>query len=108
MDVGYTAVPAVVDLDIRTARLVLAEHEFAGQTEGVVSALHGIGEDAAHPLVSIGDSLESKPEPVDMVLTNPPFGKKSSFTIVGKGGKTRPARFPTAGPIFGLLRAINS
>ena len=70
--------------------------------------LHGIGEDAAHPLVSIGDSLDSKPEPVDMVLTNPPFGKKSSFTIVGKGGRTRPARFPTAGQTFGLLQAISS
>jgi type I restriction enzyme M protein len=26
-------------------------------------------------------------EPVDMVLTNPPFGKKSSFTIIGADGK---------------------
>jgi type I restriction enzyme M protein len=51
--------------------------------------LHGIGTDPKRPVVEIGDSLESKPkdEPVDMVLTNPPFGKKSSFTIIGKGGK---------------------
>jgi type I restriction enzyme M protein len=49
--------------------------------------LHGIGTDPNHPVVSIGDSLESKSEPVSMVLTNPPFGKKSSFTIIGEDGK---------------------
>ena len=49
--------------------------------------LHGIGTDPKQPVVSIRDSLVSKPEPVDMVLTNPPFGKKSSFTIVGEDGK---------------------
>jgi type I restriction enzyme M protein len=49
--------------------------------------LHGIGTDHRRPVVEIYDSLESKAEPVDMVLTNPPFGKKSSFTIVGAGGK---------------------
>lgn len=51
--------------------------------------LHGIGTDPKHPAVSIGDSLEKATEPaVDMVLTNPPFGKKSSFTIIGKDGKS--------------------
>ncbi len=54
--------------------------------------LHGIGPDPNHPVVSIGDSLESMPEQVDMVLTNPPFGKKSSFTIVGKDGKNQTDR----------------
>jgi type I restriction enzyme M protein len=49
--------------------------------------LHGIGTDPKHPAISIGDSLETRPELVDMVLTNPPFGKKSSFTIVGADGK---------------------
>jgi type I restriction enzyme M protein len=49
--------------------------------------LHGIGTDHTHPVISIADSLESKAEPADMVLTNPPFGKKSSFTIIGAGGK---------------------
>ena len=49
--------------------------------------LHGIGTDSKQRLVSIGDSLISKPEQVDMVLTNPPFGKKSSFTIIGADGK---------------------
>jgi type I restriction enzyme M protein len=51
--------------------------------------LHGLGADADHPVVSIGDSLEKEPEPVEMVLTNPPFGKKSSFTIIGKDGKSQ-------------------
>lgn len=50
--------------------------------------LHGIGTDHSHPVISIFDSLESKAEPVDMVLTNPPFGKKSSFTIIGADGKS--------------------
>jgi type I restriction enzyme M protein len=49
--------------------------------------LHGIGTNPKHPVISIADSLESKSEPVDMVLTNPPFGKKSSFTIIGADGK---------------------
>lgn len=51
--------------------------------------LHGIGTDYHHPVVSIYDSLETQAEPVDIVLTNPPFGKKSSFTIIGKTGKTQ-------------------
>jgi type I restriction enzyme M protein len=51
--------------------------------------LHGIGTDHKHPAISISDSLESKAEPVDMVLTNPPFGKKSSFVIIGAAGKNQ-------------------
>lgn len=51
--------------------------------------LRGIGTESEHPVVSIADSLESRGEPVDMVLTNPPFGKKSSFTIVGKDGRNQ-------------------
>ena len=50
--------------------------------------LHGIGTDHNHPVISIGDSLEAKAEPVDIILTNPPFGKKSSFTIIGANGKS--------------------
>ncbi len=51
--------------------------------------LHGIGANPDHPMVSVRDSLETKTESVDMVLTNPPFGKKSSFTIVGEDGKSQ-------------------
>jgi type I restriction enzyme M protein len=64
--------------------------------------LHGIGTNSRHPVVEICDSLESKPksEPVDMVLTNPPFGKKSSFTIVGKGGKNQTDKISYQRPDF--------
>ena len=54
--------------------------------------LHGIGTDHKNPVISIYDSLESKAERVDMVLTNPPFGKKSSFIIVGADGKKQTDR----------------
>ncbi|MCC7164562.1 MAG: SAM-dependent DNA methyltransferase [Anaerolineae bacterium] len=48
--------------------------------------LHGIGGDAS-PIV-VGDSLASDPgDRFDLVMTNPPFGKKSSITIVGEDGK---------------------
>jgi len=58
--------------------------------------LHGIGTDPRHPVVEIRDSLESKSERVDMVLTNPPFGKKSSFTIIGADGKHHTDKFSYA------------
>ncbi|MEQ8190065.1 MAG: class I SAM-dependent DNA methyltransferase [Candidatus Eremiobacterota bacterium] len=48
--------------------------------------LHGIGGDESP--VEVGDALMSDPgERFDMVLTNPPFGKKSSITIVNGDGK---------------------
>ena len=51
--------------------------------------LHGIGGDDSP--VQVGDALVSDPgERFNIVLTNPPFGKKSSVTIVngeGKAGK---------------------
>ena len=57
--------------------------------------LHGIGSPAdakgkggAESPVTVGDSLISDPGVrFDMVLTNPPFGKKSSVTIVNGEGK---------------------
>jgi len=49
--------------------------------------LHGIGSQDDEPIV-VGDSLAADPgERFDLVLTNPPFGKKSSTTIVGEEGK---------------------
>jgi len=48
--------------------------------------LHGLG-GGDKALVKIGDSLLTKPAKVDMVLTNPPFGKKSSFTVISDDGK---------------------
>jgi type I restriction enzyme M protein len=48
--------------------------------------LHGIGGEVL-PL-TVGDSLAADPgERFSLILTNPPFGKKSSTTIVGEDGK---------------------
>jgi type I restriction enzyme M protein len=54
--------------------------------------LHGIGAgpgqavDAAHVPVMVKDALAGKHGEYEMVLTNPPFGKKSSVTIVNEAG----------------------
>lgn len=49
--------------------------------------LHGIGADESP--INVGDSLITEPsEHFDVVLTNPPFGKKSSVTIVNEDGKS--------------------
>ncbi|WP_097991057.1 HsdM family class I SAM-dependent methyltransferase [Methyloterricola oryzae] len=48
--------------------------------------LHGIGSQDFEPIV-VSDSLAADPgDRFDLVLTNPPFGKKSSTTIVGEEG----------------------
>ena len=48
--------------------------------------LHGIGGETS--LVDVDDSLESdKGKRYNQVLTNPPFGKKSSITIINENGK---------------------
>lgn len=48
--------------------------------------LHGIGGEESP--IEVGDSLISDPgDRFDMVLTNPPFGKKSSITITNGEGK---------------------
>ena len=52
--------------------------------------LHGIGgEDETDLPVITRDALAAKHGEYDVVLTNPPFGKKSSVTIVGEGGDTQ-------------------
>jgi type I restriction enzyme M protein len=49
--------------------------------------LHGIGGDTLP--IKVADSLASDPgDRFEIVLTNPPFGKKSSITIVNGEGKT--------------------
>jgi type I restriction enzyme M protein len=51
--------------------------------------LHGIGTPEGESLVTVDDALRAKPsEHFDMVLTNPPFGKKSSYKIVNAEGDT--------------------
>ncbi|MBI1851997.1 MAG: SAM-dependent DNA methyltransferase [Planctomycetes bacterium] len=50
--------------------------------------LHGIGGDADATLpLQTRDALASKHGEYDMVLANPPFGKKSSVTIVNEAGE---------------------
>jgi type I restriction enzyme M protein len=54
--------------------------------------LHGIGSPEYEPIV-VQDSLAADPgERFNLVLTNPPFGKKSSITIVGEDGKAAKER----------------
>ncbi len=53
--------------------------------------LHGIGPDDTKrkPPVKTDDALRSEPsELVDVVLTNPPFGKRSSITVINEEGET--------------------
>lgn len=49
--------------------------------------LHGIGAEDAQSPIAVDDALKADPgERYEMVLTNPPFGKKSSMTIVNAEG----------------------
>ncbi|MGH2711534.1 MAG: N-6 DNA methylase [Actinomycetota bacterium] len=48
--------------------------------------LHGVGGDESP--ITVGDSLAADPgDRFEMVLTNPPFGKKSSVTVVNEAGE---------------------
>src|SRR4051794_20885036 len=52
--------------------------------------LHGIGgaDLNATPPIEVRDALLQEPtEKVDLVLANPPFGKKSSITVIGEDGR---------------------
>ncbi len=50
--------------------------------------LHGIGSEKSVP-IRVADALAADPgERFDVVLANPPFGKKSSTMIVGENGRT--------------------
>lgn len=52
--------------------------------------LHGIGNASAESPIHVDDALKSDPgERFEMVLTNPPFGKKSSITITNADGEGR-------------------
>ncbi|MFE5663315.1 N-6 DNA methylase [Streptomyces niveus] len=51
--------------------------------------LHGIGDSEGDSLISVGDALAEKPgKHASLVLANPPFGKKSSITVIGTDGKS--------------------
>ncbi len=52
--------------------------------------LHGIGVNGGESPIHVSDSLAAHPgQYFDMVLTNPPFGKKSSVTFVTDEGEIR-------------------
>jgi type I restriction enzyme M protein len=52
--------------------------------------LHGIGANGGESPIRVADSLAAHPgKYFDMVLTNPPFGKKSSVTFVTDEGEVR-------------------
>jgi len=52
--------------------------------------LHGIGANGGSSPIHVGDSLGKDPgQRFSMVLTNPPFGKKSSVTFITEEGETR-------------------
>ena len=54
--------------------------------------LHGIGSQDFEPVV-VADALAADPgDRFNLVLTNPPFGKKSSTTIVGEEGRASKER----------------
>ena len=54
--------------------------------------LHGIGSQDYEP-IEVADSLAADPgERFKIVLTNPPFGKKSSYTVVGQEGEVSKER----------------
>jgi type I restriction enzyme M protein len=51
--------------------------------------LHGIGAPEADSPIRVDDSLKADPGMrFEMVLTNPPFGKKSSITVINVEGES--------------------
>jgi type I restriction enzyme M protein len=50
--------------------------------------LHGIGDETADSPIAVEDALAGTSERFEMVLTNPPFGRKSSINIVNAEGET--------------------
>lgn len=76
--------------------------------------LHGVGNHSSP--VHQGDALASDPgDRFDVVMTNPPFGKKSSYTVVGEDGQVVTERenyeredfkFTTSNKQFNFLQHI--
>ena len=53
--------------------------------------LHGIGDEEHDSPIVVDDALKADPgERFEMVLTNPPFGRKSSMTFVSEEGEVGP------------------
>ncbi len=52
--------------------------------------LHGIGSGSNISPIKVADSLAADPgDRFDMILSNPPFGKKSSITIISDSGESK-------------------
>lgn len=52
--------------------------------------LHGIGHDSDDSPIAVEDSLANRPaQTFDVVLANPPFGKKSSVTFITEAGEAK-------------------
>ncbi len=50
--------------------------------------LHGVGRADSAPVIDVRDALSSTPaKRASVVLANPPFGKRSSITVVGEDGR---------------------
>jgi len=50
--------------------------------------LHGIGKPTGDSLITVGDALTADPRDFySVVLANPPFGRKSSMTMIGADGR---------------------
>ena len=50
--------------------------------------LHGVGRAESEPVIDVRDALSTTPsDRASVVLANPPFGKRSSITVVGENGK---------------------
>ncbi|WP_329562100.1 type I restriction-modification system subunit M [Kitasatospora sp. NBC_01266] len=49
--------------------------------------LHGIVQPSDNSPIDVGDSLAQRAKPVSLVLSNPPFGTKSSVTMIGDDGR---------------------
>lgn len=65
--------------------------------------LHGIGssDPAATPPIDVRDALLTEPsDKVDLILANPPFGTKSSVTLVGADGKETKEKQSVSRPDF--------
>ena len=94
---AYTYLSSISDLDRAQKKKLHNETLFGVELVDSVTRLcamnlllHGIGGDANAtdlPVVT-KDALTSKHGEYDMVLANPPFGKKSSVTITNEEGET--------------------
>ncbi|MFT4043822.1 MAG: class I SAM-dependent DNA methyltransferase [Gordonia sp. (in: high G+C Gram-positive bacteria)] len=49
--------------------------------------LHGVGQATGKPVIDVRDALGTKGRTASMVLANPPFGRKSSVTVIGDDGR---------------------